>query len=327
MNVKYDFGPYQVLKKIADGTLGEVFKARQLSQKETEQRPVIIKTFNPRFVSKRDDADLGMNFIHRSFLKYHQIGQDKNTDYYYTITDPLNVEPHNADLMTKRKKKLNFKEKMLRFIDLGEAIAALHSRGSYHGALKPSNILVRFPDTEYHMVVTDFGFQYKLDEEYLEDNEKYYNSFLYMAPEMLGELIPDVWRGYINQAEITNPQDKETGGRPTSDVYSWAMLIIYSLNGGFDGFYLTREADGTPYEDHRARENLEYLFTKKIEVRDRLTLSINKKAPIDSEGFTEFIYTCLAPHPTHRYTDMNEALKVFKELTPQDWLTQKKTFY
>lgn len=326
MNLKYDFGPYEVFNKIADGTLGEVFKARFISHIETEQRPVIIKTYNPDYVSKREDADIGMAHIHKSFLRYHQIGQDKHTEFYFTITDPLNVEPHSADLITKRKKRLSFKDKMIRFLDIGEALAALHNRNSYHGALKPSNLLVRYPETEYHMVVADFGFKYKFDEAYYQDNDKYYEAFLYMAPELMGEIMPEVWRGYITQTKIVIPEEKETGGRPASDVYSWAMLLIYSLNGGFDGFYHTREADGSPYQDHRARQNMEYLFTKKIEVRDRLTLSVNKNAPIDADGFTEFIYTCLAPHPAKRFKNMTEALKLFREIMPRDWLAKKRIF-
>jgi len=303
-------GPFQVLRLIPNaGTIGEVFLCRRSTGQAKDKVPFIVKTFRPDLVEMRKEIEILEQPLHRNLIQYRQVGYDAEMERYYTVMDRLQVEPHSAQLM--REAKLPFKTKVERFQALGDALRVLHEQYDeqgkplYHGAIKPSNILVRKPKDEYHMVISDFGFLYRYVPEVYAADEKYAMSFVFMAPEMILHAKPDLW---LKSGKPPRPC-------PASDVYSWALTMVYSLNGGRDGFYyVTSNTDHDDKHDVRVLNDVNVLYQKKLDVADRWTLKVGAKsgAEIHIERFTDFIFKCLAPDPRDRYDTMAEALDGFK---------------
>ncbi len=301
-------GPYQVIRPLDPGTLGEIYLCRRVSGTAKDAVPYVVKTYRPDLVEMRKEIELLEKPVHRSMIQYRQVGYDAEAERYYVVMDRLQVEPHGAELM--RKSKLTFKQKIKRFLDVGEALATLHElkdyeqRPLYHGALKPSNILVRRPQDEYHMVLTDFGFLYKYDPEEYAKSEGYFHSWLFMAPEVILWAHPELWPKH----------GRPPTPCPASDVYSWALVMVHSLNGGRDGFYyVTGKTQGDDKLDERVRQDLPILYQKKLDVADRWTLVVGGKAELESDRFIEFVFRCLAPDPRDRYENLTAGLEAFRE--------------
>lgn len=295
------FGNYEIIRDIAKGTVGEVYLAKRVGTAASEQVPYVLKTFNPKLVMAQSDLDLFEEPLHRCLIQYRQVGFNAEADRYFTVMDRLNVEPHSNPLF--RQTKLNFKQKLKRFVQLAEGIAIVHDHGRFHGALKPSNILVRKPETEYHMIATDFGFWYRHDPTYYKASEQYFEGWLFTPPETILEAVPSFWPKHGRPPKPC----------PASDVYAWAVIMIYSLNGGRDGFYhIADKNTGESRFDERVRNDLAVLYQKKLDVSERWTLVVGKKEEIDRDKFIEFTFKCLEPDPRDRYATMGEALEAFR---------------
>lgn len=314
------FGPFEVLRHVSSGTLGDVYLCRRTAGQAKDAVPFIVKTFRPEFVEMRKEISILERPVHKCLIQYRQVGYDAEAERYFTVMDRLQVEPHSAQLM--RRTKLNFKQKIKRFIEVGEALAALHeikipnqspdaddrkrrpSIAAYHGALKPSNILVRYPDTEYHMLVSDFGFLYRYVPELYTESHSYFESWLFLPPEVILHAVPDYWP----------KQGLPPSPCPASDVYSWALILVYSLNGGRDGFYyVTGKTQQEDKFDERVREDLQILYQKKLDIQDRWTLVVGGKAELERDKFIEFIFKALSPDPRDRHENMREALQAFQK--------------
>ncbi|MGE0435263.1 MAG: protein kinase, partial [Planctomycetota bacterium] len=194
-----NFGPFEVLREVSAGTLGEVYLCRRTGGTARDAVPFIVKTFKPDLVERRQEIDVLERPLHRCLIQYRQVGYDAEAERYFTVMDRLEVKPHSHALL--RTTRLNFKQKIKRFMDLGEALSKLHElpdrnnppRPLFHGALKPSNILVRKPETDYHMLITDFGFLYRYSAEVWAESHSYFETWLFMPPEVILHAVPEFW--------------------------------------------------------------------------------------------------------------------------------------
>ena len=303
-------GPFQVLRQISTGRLGETYLCKRISGTARDHVPFVAKTYRPDLVEMRKDVDALERPLHRNLIQYRQVGFDAEAERYYVIMDRLQVEPHSVDLMQNRRPKFNFKQKVKRFVEVGEALATLHEQvgndGSplYHGNLRPRSVLVRRPQADYHMVISDYGFDYKSDEQLYREDDKYFQLWLFMAPEMILRSVPEHW----------TKNGPPPAPCPASDVYSWTLAMVYSLNGGRDGFhYMTGKTQGDDRYDERVREDIAILYQKKLDVRDRWTLVVGGKAELERERFIEFLFRSLEPDPRDRFGTMHEALQAFRK--------------
>ena len=295
------FGSYEILREFAPATVGEVYLCRKRGGAARDEIPGVLKTFNPKLVEAQEDRDLLEEALHPNLIRYRQVGFDAEADRYFAVMDRLNVEPHSATLF--KASRLELDSRLRRLLDVGKALAKLHTRETFHGAVWPHNVLVRQPERLYHMVLTDFGFWHRFDAEHYVNNERFFESWLFQAPEQILHAAPDLW----------GKPGRPPAPCPASDVYGWACLLLYSLNGGRDSFYrTTNKATGEEHLDEAVRGDLTALLKKKLDVQDRVTLVVNKKLQLDPARLTDFIFKCLSPDPRDRYDTMAEALEAFE---------------
>jgi serine/threonine protein kinase len=301
-------GPFEVLRKLSEGPVGEVFVCRRTGGTARDAVPVVLKTFNPALVEKRAEIEKLERAIHRCIIQYKHIGYDSERARYYTVMDRLQVQPHTPQLT--REAKLGFREKVRRFQEIGDGLAALHAmkgldgKPLWHGALKPSNLIVRRALQEYHIIVTDFGFSYKWDAAAYREHDAFFNAWVYMAPEVILAAKPDLWPKH-------GPPPPPCAA---SDVYSWTLLLVSTLNDGRDGFYrqLGKPSEGDRVDD-RVRGDIAVLYEKKIAVHDQWSLVVGDESDVDKEKFKDFVLHCLAPDPRDRPETMEAAVAGFKE--------------
>jgi hypothetical protein len=146
------FGDYELLDKIAEGGMGVVWKARQVSL----NRLVAVKTIRAgRFASGDDvgrfhtEAEAAANLQHPNIVAIHEVGE-QDGQHYFSMD---HVEGKNlAELV--RDGPLPAEKAAALLKTIASAIHYAHQRGTLHRDLKPSNVLV---DAAEQPRITDFG--------------------------------------------------------------------------------------------------------------------------------------------------------------------------
>ena len=114
----------------------------------------------------------------------YKTGLGKRTGRWYELLEYI-PEGSVEDALA-RGVKFNFKEFAR---ELGEAVAALHSRGVAHRDLKPANILIRSL-RPLDLVLTDFGISSALDGASVRETSRKGFTPMYAAPEdLLGSIV------------------------------------------------------------------------------------------------------------------------------------------
>ena len=146
------FGPYEVVRPLGRGGMGEVFVARRADGEY--EREVAVKVLQAGAASEE---------LVQRFLRERQTLAQLDHEYVadlldggttedgvpYLVMEYVDGEP--ADVFAAR---LPLRERLELFIRIGQAVAHAHERGFVHRDLKPSNILVR-PDGTPRLL--DFG--------------------------------------------------------------------------------------------------------------------------------------------------------------------------
>jgi eukaryotic-like serine/threonine-protein kinase len=153
------FGDYELLREIARGGMGVVYKARQLSLDRTVAVKMILtgpftgKQFVQRF---RGEAAAAGLLKHPNIVSIHEIGM--HDDRHFFSMDY--VEGQNLAQLVGARPLAS--EKAARYVKLiAEAIHYAHEQGILHRDLKPSNVLVEAATDQPR--VTDFGLAKRLD--------------------------------------------------------------------------------------------------------------------------------------------------------------------
>ncbi len=146
------YGPYEVVRPIGHGGMGEVFVARRADGEY--EREVAVKVLHGGAANEE---------LVRRFLRERQTLARLDHEY---VTDLLDggttesgepylvmeyVEGEPADRFAAR---LDVKERLELFVRIGRAVQHAHERGFVHHDLKPSNVLVRADGTPR---LLDFG--------------------------------------------------------------------------------------------------------------------------------------------------------------------------
>ena len=135
------FGPYEVVRPVGRGGMGEVFVARRADGEY--EREVAIKLLRPGYV----DEELVQRFLrerqmlarldHEYVAKLLDGGKTDSGAPYLVMEY---VEGERADEYAARQP---LEERLRLFVRIGEAVAHAHEHGFVHRDLKPSNVLVR----------------------------------------------------------------------------------------------------------------------------------------------------------------------------------------
>jgi len=201
------FADYELLKEIARGGMGVVFKARQISL----DRIVAVKLLlggalaSPELVKRfRLEAAAAGGLQHPNIVAIHEVGFHEGQHFIVmdyvegpnltTVVAGQPLPPHRAAGYLK---------------SVAEAIEYAHSKGILHRDLKPSNILL---DTNDQPRVTDFGLAKKLESDVdLTVTGQVLGSPNYMPPEQAAGQ-----RTNLNRA---------------ADVYSLGAILYHLVTG------------------------------------------------------------------------------------------------
>ncbi len=202
--VRY-FGDYELLREIARGGMGVVYRARQVSL----NRPVALKMILAGQLAGEDDvkrfhleAEAAANLDHPGIVPIYEIGEYDGQHYFsmgFVEGTSLAAKVADGPLPPNKAAEL--------VRQVAEAVQYAHDKGVIHRDLKPANVLL---DAQGQPKVTDFGLAKKLKADSgLTHTGQVMGTPSYMPPE---------------QAEGRNVG-------PSADVYALGAILYCLLTG------------------------------------------------------------------------------------------------
>ncbi len=206
-NPPRQFGPYELIREVARGGMGIVYKARQPKL----DRIVAIKTIVPQQFESDSavrrfqvEAEAAAKLDHPCVVPIYDVGEQDGEHYLcmaYVDGESLQARVARGPLAADDAARI--------VRDVAEGVQHAHDRGIIHRDLKPANILI---DSTGRPRVTDFGLARKQDVVgSLTGDGSVIGTPAYMSPEQaLGE--------------------SQTIG-PLCDVYSLGAVLFHLLTG------------------------------------------------------------------------------------------------
>jgi formylglycine-generating enzyme required for sulfatase activity/tRNA A-37 threonylcarbamoyl transferase component Bud32 len=216
-------GQFRVVKKLAQGGMGAVYVAEQL----TTGRQRALKLMHPALVSSRElrdkftlEARVGAKIASEHVVEVVAAGVDPSSGAPWLAMELLTGE----DLSTAIKKRGAFEanETAAILAQICHALGAAHQAGIVHRDLKPENVFLaesRRAQESYTVKVLDFGIA-KVLEAARGSNTGAIGSPLWMAPEQTER-----------NADIS----------PATDVWALALVAFSMLTGR--SFWLSADAN------------------------------------------------------------------------------------
>ncbi len=219
---------YLIEEWIGGGGMGEVFRARQLSQ----NRPVAIKMMSSssgigekassyfrREIEVLRDLLMPGGRSHHSIVSFYEI-YEVDTQFHLVMEYVDGINAH--DWLAKLEEPLPFSSGATIGRHLLEALDFAHSRGYVHRDVKPSNLLIFGPLHRPRVKLTDFG----LAKSFAETEGL---TSLTRQGDIGGSI------GFISPEHIRNFSEI----REPADIYSAGATLFYLLTGkypylGFD---------------------------------------------------------------------------------------------
>ena len=186
-HIRY-FGDYEIIREIARGGMGVVFRARQVSL----NRPVALKMILAGQLADDTDvkrfhteAEAAANLDHPGIVPIFEVGEHEGQHYFsmgFVEGQSLSQRLAEGPLPPREAAELIRR--------VSEAIEYAHQHGVIHRDLKPANILI---DQNGNPRVTDFGLAKKLKEDSgLTGSGQIMGTPSYMPPEQAGGKRGDV---------------------------------------------------------------------------------------------------------------------------------------
>ncbi len=176
------FGDYEISGEIAQGGMGVVFRARQVSL----NRPVALKMILAGQLADQTDvkrfyteAEAAANLDHPGIVPIYEVGKH-DTQHYFSMgfVEGQSLAQRLADGPLPALEAADLIRRV------SEAIEYAHQRGVIHRDLKPSNILL---DQNANPRVTDFGLAKRVQgDSGLTGSGQIMGTPSYMPPEQAG---------------------------------------------------------------------------------------------------------------------------------------------
>jgi len=196
---------YQLIKKIGEGGLAEVYQAQDMSLGRMVAVKVLREQFtrDPTFlVNFHREAQSAARLNNAYIVAVYDFGQYNNRPYIVLEWIP------GSDLRTviNEQGSLPINQAVEYGIHICSAVGAAHRAGLVHGDLKPGNILITSAN---QAKVTDFGLARALGESAMDEGEVVWGTPAYFAPE------------------------QASGDRvlPATDVYAIGIILYEMLTG------------------------------------------------------------------------------------------------
>ncbi len=156
-------GHYRIVRSHARGGLGEVFVAvdeilkREVALKQIQPRRASDPSSRARFLT---EAEVTGGLEHPGIVPVYGLGRDEHDRPYYAMrlirgdTFESAIRQLHEGQKGKAEQRLEFRQLLLRFLSVCNAIAYANSRGVLHRDLKPGNVMLGpFGET----LVVDWG--------------------------------------------------------------------------------------------------------------------------------------------------------------------------
>jgi serine/threonine protein kinase len=287
-------GRYRILERLdKEGTpneqlMGPVFLGEYVARDGVDKIQVVVKTFDPKHALREKWAEQFQREIDPHIMLYREFGSDGKLGPY-NVLDYFDCKPISAASIASFKTEI-----IEKFAALAMALDKVHKMGQYHGLLKPSNILVRRPGKpDSAPIINDLGVRYVWDDAHFRGS-KFVKSLIYLAPEVIGNLVPGSWPG----------KGKPPEPGPLSDIYSLAV-VFNEVTTKKDGFYKFRD-----FRDNAVVNNVPRLMEKKTNVKELdlqfVAATRHGKHGLDIGKLNQYIERSLAPDPKERFQSMKE---------------------
>jgi eukaryotic-like serine/threonine-protein kinase len=263
------FGDYELLELLAQGGMGVVYKARQISLNRTVALKMIQAGVlaTPAEVKRfHSEAEAIGHLDHPNIVAVHEIGEHAGQHYFSmdyvagrTLADVVKGGPLPSGRAANYVKTI------------AEAVHYAHERGIIHRDLKPANVII---DEQDKPRITDFGLAKKLDDSQLST----LNSQLTTTGQVLGS------PNYL-PPEQADPKYGAPG--PASDVYALGAILYHLITGR------------PPFQ----AESLTTLLRQVIETDPVAPRSLNPSLPRDLETLC---LKCLEKESHRRYATAQE---------------------
>jgi len=207
------FGNYELVRRIDEGGMGEVYLARQRSAFGREVAVKIIRadlihdvTVRKRFLR---EAEVSAHLKHEHILSLVEFGEDQGR--LFLVTPYI-----DGGTLAQRLQSgpMSLAEVHLLFSALVRAVSYIHKRGVVHRDLKPSNVLLDKEEggEQVYVRLIDFGIASiqgaATAEPELTQSGKEVGTIEYMAPERLDGVAA-----------------------PSNDIYSLGIILYQMLTG------------------------------------------------------------------------------------------------
>ncbi len=232
---------YQILDKIGQGNMGEVFLAENIKNKKKYSiKRLLVENINSKseaVIRFKKEAEIISSLSHPHIIKVYDLIED-NKNYC------LIMEYFQGKNLNELKDKLTLVEKIEIIKKSALALEYIHSKSILHRDLKPSNILVYKKNGSIEVKIIDFGLAYLMNINKMFKDGEVVGSFAYMSPEQTGVLR----RGLDNR----------------SDLYSLGVSFFELLTGVL------------PFKD----KNISKLIHQHLAKKPDLPSAIDKKLPL-----------------------------------------------
>jgi len=150
-DIQFEIGPYQVLRSIGKGGMGEVFLAydttcgRRIALKRIRADLAEHKQLNNRFLK---EARVTSQLTHPAIIPIYTIHENENVYYTMPFVEGETLKQKLRTAQVQHKKGLKTDQAssipaLIRiFLSVCQAVAYAHSKGVLHRDLKPENIIV-----------------------------------------------------------------------------------------------------------------------------------------------------------------------------------------
>src|SRR5688572_8023156 len=206
--IKQRIGDYELIERIAQGGMGVVFKARQISVGRTVALKMILggvlatETEVQRFAA---EAEAAANLDHPNIVPIYEIGAHQGRHFYtMKFVEGGDLSAHLAEYRAPvAAAKL--------IATCARAVQHGHRRGVLHRDLKPANILL---DVDGVPHVTDFGVAKRIDADAMAPGTltgTLLGTPAYMAPEQAAGRVRDI--------------------TTAADIYSLGAILYHLVTG------------------------------------------------------------------------------------------------